>query len=508
MAGRGIPWVAFAITTVVLAGCVDGGVPLAPAPTYAGPDGPLRLQAPALVELGVVNVTGPGLRAEPGGLRGGTGPYMFQADATGGRKWEWRVEPFVNVSGARVEHVYDEVGIRVVRALVAGLDPINIVLRIAEDPDPMAKVRDLMAGVPCQASVSPSGTSANLKPLSTTVAGRAGHQSLDFRNNLVLANKGGGFAIYDVSDPRSPQVLGDFERGGADIKFSPDNLTALVGGGGITMVDIRNPADPVEVGRWSGGQHMHFAAMINGKQYVFVVDGFSSQGVKILRLDGPPDKRTLTPVAQSLPIEGGPLGPHDVYVTYEHDLKKWVLYAADGFHGWLAHDVSNPERPLPLGGFLNPEPEYVHSIQSAMVGNRRLVATIGEVGVNMLKVYDATILQAPVLLAAWQVTPGGADPQHDFNIVDGQLYLGHYTHGVYVFNLTKLGLPGQAATQLTPAAHWARASPGGAGALGFSGVWEAAVHNGVMYVADMQTGLHAVGYGCLRPGDRTLSSTG
>lgn len=493
---------------VVAAGCVSEPLPKTVPTDFVGPDGPLSRQAPALVELGLVNVTGPGLRAEPGGMRGGTGLYVFQADASGGRKWEWRVEPHLNVSASRVEHRYESTGVRMVRAFVAGEEPITIILRVAEQPDPMKAVRELLAGVPCDAPVSASATSANLKLLSSIRPERGGTASLDFRNNLVLANGGGGFQIYDVSDPLAPQLLGRFEGGGADIKFSPDNLTALVGGGGIRMVDIRFPADPVEVGRWSGGQHMHYAAGINGKQYVFVVDGFSSSGVKIFRLDGPPNARTMTRVAQTLPVEGGPLGPHDVFVTYEKDLKKWILYAADGFHGWLAHDVTDPEKPLPIGGFVNPEPEYVHSIQSAMVGNRRLVATIGEVGVNILKVYDATILQAPILLATWQVSPAAVDPQHDFNIVDGRLYLGHYTHGVYVFNLTKLGLPGQAATQLTPAAHWARGASGGAGALGFDGVWEAAVHNGIMYVSDMQTGIHAVAYGCLRPGDPTLTSTG
>src|SRR5689334_23901098 len=68
-------------------------------------------------------------------------------------------------------------------------------------------------------------------------------------------------------------------------------------------------------------------------------DVCSSDLVWILELTGTPDARELTYVTQTLPVEGGPLGPHDMYVTQDAVDGHWYLYSSDGFHGWAAFKI-------------------------------------------------------------------------------------------------------------------------------------------------------------------------
>lgn len=387
------------------------------------------------------------------------------------------------------------------------------------------EVKAIMAGVPCSVPEVGAGTSKNLKDLQRIGFERGGTQSLDTKGDIMIAANGGsGMAIINISDPLRPRFYANYTetKSFGDVKVSPDNMTAVAGSGGvIDLVDIRNPFEPVRVGQWrlsSAGRpnqgtlnaHMLYTAQIMGEQWVFVAAN-NNDGVWILKLKGPPEKRELQFVTSTLPIEGGPLGPHDMWVTFDADLKKWLLYSADGYHGWAVFDVSNPAQPMLVGGIVRPETGYTHTIQAAKIGGKRIVATIAEVGLNLLEVYDATNLMAPVLLATWQVSQEGgvpqpAAPQHEFNIVGGKLYLGHYANGFYVFDLTKVTGPGSGATSLRPVAHYSVGDPGPASL--FSQIWSVDVISGLLYASSMSRGVIIVGYGCNVPGDASLTSSG
>ncbi|MBI2077251.1 MAG: hypothetical protein HYT80_02605 [Euryarchaeota archaeon] len=387
------------------------------------------------------------------------------------------------------------------------------------------KVKELMAGVPCQVPAVGPETSKNLRDLTQIKWEKGGTSSLDFRGDIMIAAKSGGMGIVNISNPLEPWHYANFSlnHGYGDVKISPDNMTAIGGAGGtIDLVDIRDPFQPVLAGQWRLSQagrqsqgflnaHMLYTAMIKGEQWVFVAAN-NNDGVWILKLKGPPEKRELEFITSTLPIEGGPLGPHDMWVNYDVDLKKWLLYSADGFHGWAVFDVSDPAKPMLAGGLVRPETGYTHTIQAAKIGGKRIVATIAEVGVNLLEVYDATVLQAPVLLGAWHVNEARQDPpqplapQHEFNIVDGKLYLGHYANGFYVFDLTKVVLPVAGSADLKPMAHYAAGTPTITSL--FSQVWSVDIVNGVLYTSDMGKGVAVVGFGCNVPGDAKLTSNG
>jgi hypothetical protein len=391
-----------------------------------------------------------------------------------------------------------------------------------------ADVRAALASVPCDATVSTDAAvnSGNLKLLSsiaipTSVSGE--HAELDIRGDLAVhaLYDHGGFELYDIHDPLAPAHLVTWnasqDDNALDVKFSPDNATVLIGHGStIELVDVRDPLHPHSVGNWSrseatplGGQatqvgynsHMLYTKRIAGQDWVFLAPNANS-GVWVLKLTGGPDHPKLTYVTQTLPVEGGPIGPHDLYVQKDALDGHWYLYSADGFEGWLAFNVDDPAKPTPAGGFPNPaEGAYTHTIQAQVVNGKRIVATIAEIGADFLRVYDATTMAAPVLLGAWQAetTPqGAASPEHNFNIVDGKLYLSNYGHGLYVFDLKAFtagpSLPAVGTLALKPVAHWAV----GTETIGesFSGVWDTLVKDGVIYVSHIEGGLVVLGYGC------------
>ena len=406
--------------------------------------------------------------------------------------------------------------------------------------DPWPAVQTTMKDVPCDATVG-GGTSPNLVLLSNvTYAEEAGsHGELDLRGHLAVHARysAGGFELVDIADPLAPKDLGAFDYNGEnqsgnafDVKFAPDNQTVLVGlRDAILLADVSDPLHPYEVSRWMKGDnsaiedpanaqewnaHMLYSARIADKDWVFLAPNTSS-GVWILQLTGAGAARKLTYVTQTLPLEGGPLGPHDMYVQKDEKDGHWYLYSADGVHGWTAFNVDDPAKPSMVGGWTNPaEGAYTHTIQAAWVNGRRLVATIGEVGVNILKVYDATDLRTPLLLGIYTITPGPgsagpASPEHNFNIVGGKLYMSYYTHGMYVFDLAKLGsVPVAGTAQLQPVAHW---DIGGESAVPglFGGIWDTVLQDGVIYLSNIQGGLFVVGYGCNGPyPNASLTSTG
>jgi hypothetical protein len=382
-----------------------------------------------------------------------------------------------------------------------------------------------MAGVPCKApEVSETETSANLKQLA--------HQpwspeietgELDVDKGLLLASifsRPGGLVAVDVSNPLKSRILSVFQPDDdlstLDVKMTANGSTALLGlvgpnmSAGIAVVDVRDPASPRLMERWvsprpgvNQNAHMILTTKIGDTDWVFMAPN-DSTGVWILKLVGPPGDRRLELVTQSLLVEGGPLGPHDMYVRFDRALETWVLYAADGYEGWLAYDVGDPATPTFIGGFLHPSSGYTHTIQAGTIAGRRIVATVEEVGVNLLKVYDATDLSRPVLLGVWHVSSGTGpvSAQHNLQIVKNHLYVAHYGHGVYVFDLAKVAKDATPLTsELEPMAHYI--PPG-------TNYWDVVLEDGLLYTGRFMPGggFDVVGFGCLRPGDRSLTSTG
>ena len=402
-----------------------------------------------------------------------------------------------------------------------GLAPADVEPAAA---DPLAAVRALLADVPCEADVG-EGTSENLLPLSLTPLPESDHAELDGQGPYLLAarHSAGGFGVLDPSDPAAPALVGTYLSEGTralDVKWLPLGDAAVVGvDEGVELVDLRDPAQPVLLSTWRFADaglpfteaHMVDAHLVGGKEWVFVAPA-SDSGVYVLERVG--DALEYRASYQHPLLKGGPIGPHDMTVLDDELLGKPVLYVANGFEGWLAADVSDPASPKHLGGMVNADPAqgYLHTIQAEKVGDRRLVATVSEVGVNAVKVWDATDLARPVLLAEWFSDPARPVlPNHNLQLLHGMLYVAHYGQGVYVFDLATRGATPYAGTlEMRPVARFVPegATQAANPALAFVDVWDVVVVDGVLYASDQEDGVHAVGFGCLAPGDAAQRSRG
>lgn len=390
----------------------------------------------------------------------------------------------------------------------------------------------LLSDLPCEATYSGSQTTANLLRLNFTGLD-GGPREMDIHDHLLLAARLDGFTTVDLSDPTHPQILGhygDVPGKMMDVKFSPDNLTAILASDAdiIDLVDIRDPTEPRRAGQWKladapalahgtayENPHMVFPVRIAGQDWVFLATQ-GGTGVWILKMDGPPEARTLTYVTTTLPIHGTLLAPHDIYVQFDGDLRQWILYTADTADGWKAFDVSDPANPRLIVAVPNADVSGTHSIQAAKIGDRRIIATSTEgIGTAALKIWDATDLVRPVQIGYWtrQVGPEMALSQHNLNIVEGRLYLAHYANGLFVFDLSQLPNLPTGALELQPEAHYANSQDGqlDVESSGTSqGFWELLVHDGLIYAgvhAGFEEGLHVIGYGCIPAGDARFTST-
>lgn len=418
------------------------------------------------------------------------------------------------------------------------LDPVSPA-SLPEGAASLATIRELLAGVPCEASEVADETSENLLDLAAIEYDGTQHGEIDARGDwlLVARYQGGGFEVVSIADPLNPAQASVFqseEANAQDVKWMPDNRTAVVGVNlKVLLVDVGPvldaglaPAEILErnvtpqlIAEWEypgvgpvndvvANMHMLTTARIGGEDYVFVAPN-SDSGVWVLK---------RTPAGLELvtnfgaPLGGGPLGPHDMSLVWDEILQVPILYVANAFEGWMAFDVSDPANAKRLGFMLNLDPapvSYTHTVLGAKVGDKRIVVTIAEVGANMLKVYDATSFEAPILLGVWWADKAAPQmPQHNLQIVGDKLYMAHYSKGVYVFDMAALAAspPLAGTATFAPVAHYAPLHPDAPDTLGFANVWDVVVHRGLLYVNDMAHGTAVVGYGCLAPGDPAATS--
>lgn len=384
--------------------------------------------------------------------------------------------------------------------------------------DAVSTLQALVADLPCEADVGDE-TSANLLKLGEWRAEQGDLGEVDVRGDLaVLArHQLGGLYVLDLADPTSPTLLSTLpidETAGLDVKWTANGDGALIGDfGAIHVVDLTDPRAPVLRSTFSyadnglsGQAHMVATREIGGQEWVFVATQTNFQPLHVLLREG--WNLTLQGSFAGLPVlKSTPLGSHDVTLVNDTLLGDApVLYLADGLAGWSAWDVSEPASPKRLGGWLSPEPGvgYTHTIRVGFHEGKRIVVTMMEVGLNTLKVYDATDLEKPLLLARWNADPTRPHiPQHNIQFHQGMLYMGHYTEGMYVFNLSGViaGPPLLGTLDMRPIAHYAVEEPSPGGALGFANVWDVLLSKGVLWLSDLNGTFTSVAFGCIQAGD-------
>lgn len=404
--------------------------------------------------------------------------------------------------------------------------------------------------LPCQASsVDVYTTSDNVHLVASAQGlgrsiGEMHHVGGDLFVSARYREATGGIDVWDMSDPEAPRHVAGYNQTwtgtklSLDVKLTTDGRTALIGQyHGIELVDLSDPAAPAFESRYAFPKipganqnipnnmaHMMYVYEVDDEDYVFVATQWN-YGIYVLKVVGAPGARTLQDVTVYMPFQNPvALGQHDTYATYDHKLKKHLLYVANGFEGWAVADISDPANPTTLA--IVPEVSlyqgYTHTVQASWVQGRRIVATVTEIGHNSLKVYDATDLTLPVMIGEWNWNPtspkDAIEEEHNIQIVEGKIVMAHKWQGVFIFDLDdlvrsvpagSLGLP-EPLNAWHPIAHWQPPAQTPRVKL-----WDVVVKDGLIYTADYgdvgQTsyqGIYVLQFGCWTPGTTGLTSNG
>ncbi|HWG90386.1 MAG TPA: hypothetical protein VNZ52_06000 [Candidatus Thermoplasmatota archaeon] len=388
---------------------------------------------------------------------------------------------------------------------------------------------------------------------------------MDWRGDLLVVQVLGrgsmpGFVLVNVSDPRNPQVVGRADLPYSyvvDVKFSPDGTRVfaasqagtsrapLIPGGldlsylnrnGVAVFDIRDPAQPLLEGVMPvepSGCHMLSVAEVAGGLHVFCVA--DTIAIFVVEED-PQGKWTLLPVGQYSPqstagtdetIESretapGPL-PHDMTFQFDPVDGTPLLYVSYWDLGLRVVDVSNPRAPREVGTWAGQgAARYegnVHGAAPTVVDGKRYVVVGPELlsdNPPALYVLDATDYRNMQLVGEW-IPPGehGAEglllTTHQFQLIDGRLYLAYNHAGVWVLDLRAiingthvdnperpevLGyyLPHEPVKVFDPKL------------AKVPNTWDVVVRNGAIYGSDRYTGLYVLHYLPDELGNPALSS--
>lgn len=338
----------------------------------------------------------------------------------------------------------------------------------------------------------------------------------------------GGFALVDASDPAKPVLVSKtITRGyGADVKLSDDAGTVLMslqGFGGSACTLFAGDVVPPRPSRGTCGLQVWDASDKAEPRFLWTLPS-SSGGSHMLDFEVLHGVATLAMAAQGTPQsvpfavllgDRTPMTVGRADTGFVHDVtlrldplepSRSLAFVANWDSGVRVYDITDPSRPALLGHWVPPPGSggRIHTVMPMALEGRRIVVAeqenFGQDVVSKLFFLDATDLGNIVLLGTWQNPDGKMANEgfvrwstHNFNIVDGKLYLAHYHGGVLVLDvssLAKLAAPPILANVLP-------AMPPVAGAFGSDVplTWDAVPHGGVVWATDINTGLYAYSVG-------------
>lgn len=353
---------------------------------------------------------------------------------------------------------------------------------------------------------------------------------------------GHGFAIVDIKDPANPKLVSltdtptpgtpVFGRYTADLKVDASGDWVFLGmelseTPGVLIYDTRDKAAPKFAGFWPApgtllGCHMVEYAAIAEQEYVFCAPLDNAIWVGLLLPPTPEGHREIATVAHWVPttpkfaqqqataVANNPAayGPGLVSghqdMTYQLDplTHQPTLFVSFWNLGMRVLDVSVPAAPMELGSWAGEDGQLwrgnLHTTQATELQGHRIIITIPE-GTTppALFVLDATDLNQPKLLAQWTALDDfqgedGAFSLHNFQIVEGKVYIAMGHGGVWCLDISTPEL--QAHPE--PKASYLPHMPRGDGQPYQGYYWDSVVHNGYWLTADGSGGfyvLHARG---------------
>lgn len=321
-------------------------------------------------------------------------------------------------------------------------------------------------------------------------AGTWGSRSVRGRINL-----GNTLNIWDIADPSSARKAFSLEidaRTVNDTKVRSDGTLAVIthegsddGLNGVTILDLTNPLKPTPRGRFTkeleSGVHNLW---VEGNYAYLVVDG-SGNGLRILDISDPDSPRVVAS------YWAGSSFLHDVYVRDGLAfLSHWnagliILDVGNGIVGGIPEAPVEISRLAALGGQTHnawywPETGYV------FVGEEDF-ATPG-----ILHVVDVRNLREPREVATYAVS-GQAPHNHWLDEDTGTLYVAWYGNGLRVLDVSGdlLGELERQDRELVGLRY-----NGGFGSCNRPSqdtcTWAPQLHNGLVWVSDMNEGLIAL----------------
>lgn len=401
----------------------------------------------------------------------------------------------------------------------------------------------LAADLPCEADMAWEDTTANVRevgtdPISAFKENWRGEFDIhdDGDRTLLAAGRSGGvggFDLYDITDPTAPTPLGEWngeKYGFQDLKFTPDG-TGIVHAAhtSLVIVDVRDPESPVEESALTiegHGAHMVATWTVGDTDYVSISKA-EGKDVSIFAIRGEPGQRTLERVADPTmnPIGDYPRDEdivlfntrtHDTWFELDPETGTPLLWVANVFWGVAALDVTDPAAPKLAMRALHTDPYagYTHSAQVTHLDGKRYVVATTEYVFGGVKVWDATDMGAPKLVADWRMDVPTL-PSHNMQVVGQYVFVAHFYEGLLVFDLATIGPGATPVTpfRLEPIAHVAPqgtptprtpVSPG----QDYYGVLDVAVEDGIVWTSEGAFGVRAFAFGCLTPGDDAVSSSG
>ncbi len=345
---------------------------------------------------------------------------------------------------------------------------------------------------------------------------------------------GFGFQVVDIRDPTDPILVSSVEV------VSPDNAsplglyvadlkvdatgdwvflaTELSTTPGVLLYDARDKENIVLAGFWPEpglllGCHMVEYAQIGDSEYLFCapLDNAVYVGMLLPEVGG---VREVVQVARWVPAtpkfvqqqgtavtgyvnNGDPVGAGTHFVsghqdmTFQEDPLTGTPTLTVSFWnlGMRFVDVSIPAAPVEIGSWAGENSGkwdgVLHTSMMFESDGRRIAVTIPE-GARppAMFVLDATDLDNPEILSEWMAVDDfqgedGAFSLHNFQIVDGKIYLAHYHGGIFVLDVHNETLQRDPYT-LGTYMPWDRSTDRGC----CGGSWDVVVHEGYVITAN------------------------
>lgn len=365
-------------------------------------------------------------------------------------------------------------------------------------------------------------------------------------NYAYVAIIGYGFAIVDVSDPSKPDTVARVQAVSPDpIKYAADIKVDASGDWvflamelsstpGLLIYDARDRAAPQLAGIWVApgtllGCHMIEYAQIGGQEYVFCAPLDNAIYVGLLSPETAAPVRAITTVARFVPNSPGAVmdtvqnaGPDTVTdqvsghqdMTFQLDPLTGtpMLYVSFWNFGVRFVDVAIPAAPIEVGFWDGATAEWyrglIHTTMAFESEGHRIVIAIPEVASPpALFVLDATDFAAPVLLSEWRALEdfAGQDTafsMHNFQIVDGKIYLAMYHGGLWVLDVSTP----ENQTHPHPVGSYLPHEMRADGNPYSPGPWDVVVWNGYMLTADGDGGFYVLHHDGDPAGDPAYAS--